>query len=299
MDRRGFIGTGLAALASAPAWANTAGVAALGFNQPDDEIRAFMRLFTTTAGEVSMSVEGIIHGKPPGEIAKPLVGFVSILRIRAAEIEPGVFRTEQREAMYYTDLATGGLLQEFLNPYTQETLVPVGYVSPTNVYFFARSGSYARALPPAPRTGKKVLDWRVSDTDLWVSEIRNNVFPSGISEEEFPRAYSGPERKSIDILTYRAKRKDFANARLASVPATVQMVTDGPWPLWLMMAKRPGGVIWNGFGQKMRDFSQLSDSLKRGCEEAYPGFLKDPWPFPEREFGTAAQLRRLRAAGKL
>jgi len=265
---------------------------------PEDRLRGFMRLFAGLHGSCVFTNEGIIYGKVEGQMAKPLYGFLAVLEVRVAEVQPGIFRSEQKEALVCTDLTTRMPLKTFINPYTSERLTPVGYVSPNNVYFFDVTGSYARELP-AKRSGLKQLDWRSSASDIWVTESRFNSFPSSITEEEFPRAFSGAVRYSVDILTYRAKTSDFANAKLTSVPSTLTMMSDTPWPLWLMMAKRPGGVIWHGFGQKYARMSDLPDANRRAVNAAYPGFLADPWAFSNAEWGTAAQLRRLRAEGVL
>jgi hypothetical protein len=265
---------------------------------PEDRLRGFMRLFAGLRGHCVFTNEGVIYGRSDGELPKPLYGFLAVLEVRSAEVEPGIFRTEQKEALVCMDLATRMPLKSWVNPYTHETLIPVGYVSPNNVYFFDITGSYSRALP-ANRSGLKQQDWRTSSTDIWVSESRFNSFPSSITEQEFPRAYSGPTRYSVDILTYRANAADFANTTLVSVPSTLTMVSDTAWPLWLMMGKRPGGVIWHGFGQKYPKLSDIPEANRRVVEAAYTGFLDDPWGFPSAKWGTAAQLRRLRAEGLL
>jgi Protein of unknown function (DUF1838) len=265
---------------------------------PIDRLTGFMRLFVGLRGKCVFTNEGIIYGKSDKEMAKPLYGFLAVLEVRVSEVEPGIYRSEQKEALVCTDLVTRMPLKNFINPYTNEKLIPVGYVSPNNVYFFDVTGSYTRALPKE-RSGIKQLDWRTSSTDIWVTESRFNSFPSSITEKEFPRAFSGDIRHSVDILTYRAKAVDFADASMASVPSTLTMVSDTPWPLWLMMGKRPGGAIWHGFGQKYRQLSDLPDVNRRAVDMAYAGFLDDPWGFASAEWGTAAQLRRLRAQGLL
>jgi hypothetical protein len=265
---------------------------------PIDRLTGFMRLFVGLRGKCVFTNEGIIYGKSDTLMAKPLYGFLAVLEVRVSEVEPGIYRSEQKEALVCTDLVTRMPLKSFINPYTSEKLIPVGYVSPNNVYFFDVTGSYARALPKE-RSGLKQLDWRTSATDIWVTESRFNSFPSSITEKEFPRAFSGEIRHSVDILTYRASARDFADTAMTSVPSTLTMVSDTPWPLWMMMGKRPGGVIWHGFGQKYRQLSDIPSVNRRAVDMAYPGFLDDPWGFASTEWGTAAQLRRLRAQGLL
>lgn len=256
-----------------------------------------MRLMSGTGGEHCLSCEGIVYGSVPGHVAQRLVGFRSALIIRVVEPTAGTFRSEQREAMHYADLDSGEVLAAFVNPYTGERVIPVGYVSPLNVYYFDLAGSYMQRPTDEPERGPK-FDWRTDGEDVWVTESRFNTFPSGITEREFPRAYSGPERKSVDVLTYRTSVEDFVRDT-PSVRAHVTIMSDAPWPFWLMQGRAPGGVLWQGFGRKYASFAALPAAFRTSTEHAFPGFLSDPWNFPEWEYGTAPQMRRLRAAGRI
>lgn len=303
MKRRdiGALALALPALATASALsAPTAEVAAnesmaeaLLPRDPLTSVRQFMRMMAATRGDACLSCEGIVYGHVPGEVAHRLVGFQSALIIRTTEISPGAFRTEQREAMHYADLETGEPLEEFTSPYTAERLKPIGYVSPLNVYFFDARGSYMQRPTNAPERGPK-FDWRTDGSDIWVTESRFNTFASGITEAEFPRAYSGPERKSVDILTYRTQVDLFARPDLTSLPAEISLLSDAPWPFWLMRGREPGGVLWQGFGRKYASFDAMPARFLAATARAYPRFLEDPWGFPEWEYGTAPQMRRLR-----
>lgn len=265
---------------------------------PADQLDGFMRLFASKRAPVVVTNEGIIYGRTPDELPRPLVGFLAVLQIRPEEIAPGVYRTTQVEALAVLDLATRAPLADWLNPYTGTREIPVGYASPENVYHFDATGSYGPTLPAA-RSGALRLDWRTSDTDIWVTEQRPNRFPAGITEAEFPRAWAGPVRESVDILTYRARLADFAAPNAAFTPATLAMMTDAPWPLWMMMGKRPGRVLWQGFGAKYRTLAEVPAVNRRTIDAVYPGFLDDPWKFPRADWGTAAQLRRLKRAGRI
>lgn len=299
MDRRALLVAAATGAALAPGLTRAAVIAPSRPNETPspDALRAFMRMASTLNGKSFSTVEGAIHGAAPGETARPLVGFHSLVEIHVAEPQPGIFRTEQREATWFTDLATGAIATEFVNPYTGVSVVPFGYVSPTNVYWFDKTGVYQRELP-AERTGTIAHEWMTGGTTLWVSEARRNVFPSGIDEAEFPKAYNGTTRVSTDVLSYQARRSDF-DRRTPSVPATIHMTTNGPWPFWLMMGRRAGGVIWIGHGEKYASMAAVPEPIRAGCESVYPGFVADPFKFPEREYGTAATMRRLRAAGKI
>jgi hypothetical protein len=298
VNRRALLGAGVAAAAAAaaPALAAARDPEALLPTTPEAGLTDFIRMFAGLTGSSAFSNEGIIYGKVEGELPKPLFGFVSVLEIRAREIEPGVWRSEQKEAMACLDLVTRMPIQSFVNPYTDERNPVIGYVSPVNVYYFDKTGSGFRDRPKSGQTSRA---WRNSATDIWVTESRYNHFPSSITEAEFPRSYAGPIRHSVDILTYRARAEDFADRGNPSVPGTLTMMSDTPWPLWMMMGKRGGSAFYHGSGQKYRRLAELADITRRAIDAAYPGFLADPWGFDSEAWGTAAQMRRLKADGLL
>jgi len=263
-----------------------------------DALRNFMRMAGTPAGETCTLCEGLLYGRPPDALPNRLVGFRSALIIRCVEESPGVFRTQQREAMHYTDLARGEPIGEFSSPYDGARLTPIGYVSPLNTYLFDELGSRMLHPTDSPLRGPP-FDWRTDGNEVWVTESRFNIFPSSITEQEFPRAYSGPERRSVDVLTYSTSATAFADSSISALPARVSLLSDAPWPLWLMRGRAAGGVLWQGFGRKYARFAEMPDAARRAVDSVHAGFLDEPWKFPELEFSTAAQLRRLRAAGVL
>lgn len=261
-------------------------------------VRDFLRLRAVPSGEACIGIEGLIYARPPDDLMRPLCGFRSAVTLRVSEIAPAVYKAEQRESTHYSDLETGDVLTTYKNPLTGETVTAIGFCSPTNVFYVDATGTYLRDLPEK-RDGKIALDWRVTDQTVRVTEARYNRFPSSITEEEFPRAYTGPHRDSVDIITYEADYAAFADKTIDSVPAAVHMISDTPWQFWLMMGRRPGHAVWNGYGRKYANFAAFPARFRETVETYSPGFLADPWNFPVERYGTAAQMRRLKAEGKL
>lgn len=273
--------------AALPRWATNAAM-----------LRDFLRLRATPEGEICIGIEGLIYGRPPEDLMRPICGFRSAVTMRVREIEPALYKAEQRESTHYSELESGDVLKSLRNPYTGETVTAIGFCSPTNVFYVDATGTYLGTLPEK-RQGKIALDWRVTDHTIRVTEARYNRFPSSITEAEFPRAYAGPNRDSVDVISYEAEHAAFEDRSQNAVAADVHMISDTPWQFWLMMGRRPGHAVWNGYGRKYRDFTALPARFRETVEEFSPGFLADPWNFPVERYGTAAQMRRLKTEGKL
>jgi hypothetical protein len=300
LGRRSLLqcGAAYAATATLPAAAAPSSAVLPRWETEAAMLRDFMRLRATPGGEICIGIEGLIYGRPPDDLMRAICGFRSAVTMRVREIGPSLYRAEQRESTHYSDLRTGDVLRSIRNPYTGETVIPIGFCSPTNVFHVDTTGTYLGTLPEK-REGRIALEWRVADHSIRVTESRYNRFPSSISEEEFPRAYTGPNRDSVDVISYEAERAAFDDRRRDSIAASVHMISDTPWQFWLMMGRRPGHAVWNGYGKKYANFAALPPRFRETVEDFSPGFLADPWNFPVERYGTAAQMRRLKAEGRL
>ncbi|MDG2243740.1 MAG: DUF1838 family protein, partial [Rhodospirillaceae bacterium] len=68
------------------------------------------------------SVAGIVSGVRPGERVRDLFGF-EVVSVGRNERQPdGTYRNLHRESILYTDLATGEILTEYVNPYLEENV---------------------------------------------------------------------------------------------------------------------------------------------------------------------------------
>ncbi|MGQ3230494.1 MAG: DUF1838 family protein [Blastomonas fulva] len=254
------------------------------------DLVTFMRLFAVTEGQCALTNAGIIYGKKPGQMPVPLVGYLSVLQVEITQPAPGLFRAAQLEAMVCTTIDGQSLLGLWRNPISDEWVRPVGYASPENLYYFDATGTYPNTPPDGRRGGtSRAIAWL--DNEVSATEVRENSFPSGITEAEFPRAYAGPLRRSMDILTHRTSVQQISTT--APFVSTVNtMLTDAPWPLWMMMGKADGHVIWHGFGSKYRSLQDIPSKQRQLIDAAYDGFLSNPSSFPRAEWNSVAQLKR-------
>lgn len=287
LNRRGFgalaaglaLGSGAGALAAAGRDAVIA----------NEDMLTFLRVFAVADGSCALTNAGIIYGKQPGELPRPLCGFLSVLEIAITHPARGLARAAQLEAMVCTTLDGSALLKEWTNVYTGERVIPVGYASPENLYYFTAAGTFT-STPPDGRPPSSTRTLTRVGGELRITDTRLNNFPSGITAAQFPRAFAAPMRRSVDILTHRALLADLAQP--GYVPADNSMLTDAPWPLWMMMGKADGHVIWHGFGSKYRTLAAIPREQAALIDQAYPGFMAHPASFPRRDWSTAAQLKR-------
>lgn len=244
---------------------------------------------------------GTVYGRPPDEAITPLFGFHCVLWMIYERREDGEYAFRQRESCHFTDLATGDLGDRFANPYTGQSNPMLGYVSPIHAFRFNRSGTAPPGVGKSPlRESRLCPDIEQGGDDIWTTEWRRNEFMTGARSEEFPDAATGSRgRKSVDLATYRARRTDVLDADMPFVPAQLSFVADVPWLQWMFMAAHPGHMLWSGAGLKAAELRGLPDGLRRRVDRAHPGFLDDPMGVDGAPFATIAQMRRLKAEGRL
>jgi hypothetical protein len=82
------------------------------------------------------SVSGTVVGVRDGEALKDLFGFEVVSVARAWRQPDNSYRVLHREAILYSDLATGDILRNWYNPYIDETVEVVDVINdPWNHYF--------------------------------------------------------------------------------------------------------------------------------------------------------------------
>jgi len=270
----------------------------LDLNNPDDRLRALVRLRGREDGEVWQCFERILYGRAEGQVPKAICGFTSVLCVRYDTPDKGVYKFAQRESNHYTDLATKQPIGEVKNPYTGKTNIAIGYVSPEWKFHLSSAG--VAMLPKTDVIVGRISPAFESDgTDIWATESRANEFGAGISETEFPEAYAGAIRRSADVACYRANKAAICDTSIPFVRAITDFVADTPWTLWMMMGKSPGHMVWIGQGTKFETRGELPASVAARVEQVHPGFLADPWGMKVTTYLTVTQMRALRAAGKI
>lgn len=271
--------------------------AAAGGLLPREPLHTLIRIRGDLNRPAWLWFEGNVYGRAPDGVITPVFGFTSVLIVRYEMLGPERAAFEQRESAHYTDLGTGQPIGEFHNPFTGRTNIAIGYVSPRFRYELTADGAYSART--GKRVGDKMAGLEGDAVHVWTTERRAFEFPAGITREDFPNAFRDEIRRSADVATYRARRADLDTPPDAFVPATLDVVADTPWPLWMFMADQPGHAIWIGHGGKYAGVDGIPSKVRARIDSVHPGFLDTPWTLDGTPYSTAGQMRALRAAGKI
>ncbi len=136
MNRRtalGFGASGLALAASGPGLSGNVANAAenrLDLTDPKDNIHAFAKIWATLADEPAYGAfQGVFYATLPEQRAIPLFGHVGFGCLQMKLLDDGRAKYRGNEASFYTDLMTGEIIDNWTNPWTDETVKVIPYIN--------------------------------------------------------------------------------------------------------------------------------------------------------------------------
>jgi hypothetical protein len=192
-------------------------------------------------------LRGIAYGVRDNEKIRPLFKFDGFSVVRTQRLDDGSWRRMLREIVFYRDLETGRIIENWRNPYTNETVrvVPIA-----NDPFNYTISQYA---PEAPSYGGLIknqgtrkplqLDWENGvDGEIVLRTGIDMMYPNALQPDKWPRESSGAMNRVSEHFIYTFKRKDAENPALTHIPHHGSWARTTPWLPWMLMGQAPGHV---------------------------------------------------------
>ncbi len=231
---------------------------------------------------------GVVHGVRDGEAVKPLMGFEGYSAARLIDNGDGSYQKLLRETVFYKDLATGEVLEEFTNPYTNETVkvVPV-YNDPFNHVIrtiFPQPPSYGGLNDEDKRPEFPfVLPWKVteSNTVTLASDI-HLYYPSALQPDKWPRESGGKMNRVSEMFRFIIRREDIEDDSNLSVNYSGSWGRITPWLPWMLMGQAPGHIYYQGTMGGFSNFDMVSPEVMAYGKKHFPKFFTAPdkWEDP-------------------
>lgn len=181
----------------------------------------------------------------------------------------GSYKLAMFELTYYTDLATGGLLEEYQNPYT----------GVTNRVQHVRLGPDIRQVNSEGEAGPEdddAIEYFSSrlgppllhGDGIWIS----SDVQAGI-KLPFPKA---PELRLNHYLTVHGLRSEVEDPSVYSAPASLGFHNIISWEPWMRMGNHPGHLMSGAAGRKLESMDELPDDYLAMAHKVHPKFIEDP-----------------------
>ena len=224
---------------------------------------------------------GNVIGVKPGEKNRPLVGFEGFSFARLKDTGKGVYEKLLCEVGYYTDLKTGEVLEEWYNPYIDET---VKVVHIANDPFNFRIGPFW-PKPPAYGGLNKA---EVPDIPMILpfTEVGNNkvllqsnihlFYKNALQPDKWPRESSGEMNRVSEMFTYVFDRDDLADPAKTSVLFSGAWNRITPWLPWMLMGQSEGHAFYNCIQGCYDTMDVMSSKVRAYAEKHHPTFFEAP-----------------------
>ncbi len=230
-------------------------------------------------------VTGVVSGVRPGEKVRELMGFEVFSTIRVVRQPDGSYQRLCREVVFYRDLATGQLMDEWDNPYTGERVKVVDVANDPFNYvisdYYPDPPSYG-GLNKEQRPPRRpyLRKWSIIDHNTVAVESDIHLFyPSAMQPEKWPRESPGKMSQVSEYFRYFIRREDLENPALDHMPAHGVWNRVTPWLPWMLMDQAPGHIVYAGnmCTQNTMDYHP-KDVLER-VKARYPKYLVAPETF--------------------
>jgi hypothetical protein len=224
-------------------------------------------------------------------VSRGLVGVIgmSSARLTRPPDRPG-FLVLQKEVGFFTDLATGRVLERWRNPYTNEDVEPFHIANPAvnrplePVVRDARFYDTVAGSEPAPRPF--VLDWRVAG--VWA---KNPLDPA-----VWVRESAGPQVQVMDAQSYTVALDELQDPRRTNASYWGHWVHWRPWQPWMLMGARPGGCLYSATTGSAARLDDLPADIVAITRERQPEFLLAPTEVRKSEPSLVRYMRERKPA---
>lgn len=261
----------LGACSSGDDSASLAKTIGLDLSKPEDNVYAIVKIQGDVGGKTTYSWgQGNIFGIKDGEMATPLLRYQSARLGRYFKQVDGSYIFKYRGLIFYQDFETGAFIDEFTNPYTDQTVAVKHYKTSIGQFSYTTKGpKAARAFTGnsgKPYGDPYILPWIKASNRIWVM-LDERV--------EYERPSDKEWRRDNAILRYESNWDELNNPDLTAASATSSFQTHIDWFTWLNMKGETGGIMQGGMGQKFKSLDEFPSEFVEFAERKYPGSLTE------------------------
>jgi len=240
---------------------------------------------------------GTVMGVRDDEPVRPLFGFEVFSGLRVIRQANGDFQRLCRELIFYRDLATGEMLDEWTNVYTGEKVRVVDVANDPFNYviseYFPDPPSYGGLNKDKPPKRPFLLDWGIMDDDtVTLTTDIHLYYPNALDPEKWPRESAGPMNRVSELFRYAIRREDVENPELTHLPHTGVWNRVTPWLPWMLMGQAPGHILYAGTFSSVKSIDNVPPAVAARVKERWPLYLTAPEKWEEPSLSSLENYAR-------
>lgn len=227
--------------------------------------------------------KGTVRGVMPGRKNQKLCGFEGFSFARLQDNGNGTYNKLLREVGYYTDLETGEVLTEWLNPYTDELIKNVVHIAndPFNYVisaFFPKPPAYGGLNPDDIPDIPMILPWQeVGDNKVLLQSNIDLFYPSALQPDKWPRESPGVMTQVTEMFNYVFDKEDLANPEITGLQFSGSWNRLTPWLPWMLMGQEAEGHCHYDCVMGCYDnMDMMSPQVKAYAKKHHPLFFDAP-----------------------
>jgi len=271
LNRRTFIGLSASALAvSAFGIGRAAFAAGLNLDDPEDFLTAAVKVRGALDNSLALSwVAGYRYAVIDGR-SIPMYGLLAGTFSRYRRLDALAFEVRSLEVAFFTDLATGKLLETWENPVTGKTVEVPTFQTPPAKYRITPQGLDLSSIKSMQGMNPSHLfrPAHINGEDVRITE-EIKIYQPDEAVESQPFRYT-------EVTTYRAKKSDLQDPERVWVPASIQYQSLVSFDEWMGMGDIDGLHMGSGSGDRVGRVEELPAYYLELTERFYPEVLDDP-----------------------
>lgn len=234
---------------------------------------------------------GTVIGVKPGEKNRNLVGFEGFSFARLRDAGNGVYEKLLREVGFYTDLQTGEVLEEWHNPYIDETVKVVHIANDPFNYrisaFYPKPPSYgglnAVETPDVPM----ILPWtEVGNNKVMLQSGIHLYYRNALQPDKWPRESSGEMNRVSELFNYVFDREDLANPDITGLQFSGAWNRITPWLPWMLMGQTEGHAHYDCIMGCYDNMDMVSPQVMAYAKKNYPLYFDAPTEWKEPSWSS-------------
>jgi hypothetical protein len=313
-SRRALLGAA-AAVTSMPG--SAVGAGALDFSRPEDNLYAYAKTWGTLGPEpVFGGHEGVFFAVVGERRAVPLFGYVGFGSLQFRLRADGTAEYRGKDATFYTDLATGELLDTWENPYTGKRVkvypyineqvsatIPLRYPAErmkTDAYRWETAignaasrtedaNAYRGDRGESGATVPFVLPWRRVGSHWllawdWMLEVTNPVTPEG-----WPDSSTGKVINPSEHFVFFVPATELEDRGRPWATMTAGFFRSCPWLPWMKMGRSgvQGRMFASSHSYKITGgLDNIPRPVRAKLERDRPDMLESPKDWEQRPVGS-------------
>jgi hypothetical protein len=273
----------------------------LDLGNPYDNLYAFGKIWAGFDGPQVGAFHGLMYARIGTKRLVPLFGYTGTGVMESRQDADGNVWLRGKETGYFTDLATGDILETWLNPFTGERVKVFNFYNPrmggrltAEMPRFAMGSARDEATlmnegtHRAAPDGKVpfLLPFQVFGDDVMLAWDYAHEYTNPVTPSRWPKASTGPRINPSEHFTFNMSRAELQDRSIPTVRFTAGFSRLSQWWPWMRMGGHElaeSGVLFGRmFSHKgLKNYGDVPPKVLAYIEKHAPDYLEPPKDWPQ------------------